>query len=690
MDDVSKPQGRIPTGIDSASPQANLTNTDASGNKNDRFLNIVSEVDEYAIILLDRDGVIRSWNKGAERIKGYKAEEILGKHFRLFYSRDDKDGQFPETLLETAFQQGKVNYEGWRIRKDGTRFWGSVTITAVHDSQGEVNGFLKMTRDLTDKRIAQDSLSKYAEEIRIKNEELRRSEERYHKMVAEIKDYAIILLDNDGKILEWNKGAEVVKGYSSDEIMGKSFRLLYTPEDRERQLPEKLLHEARTLGSTTHEGWRVRKDGTRFWGYVSITALHDETGQIFGFSKITRDFSERKAAEEKLGNYLEDLRQKNEQLRRSEERYFRMIEEVEDYAIIFLNTQGEIQNWNSGAQKIKGYTAAEAVGKRFTIFYSPEDRAMGLPESLLREAAEHGKAIHEGWRLRKDGSRFWASVVITALHDSDNHIIGFTKVTRDLTERREAEQALDQKNRALEQANAQLSSFAFVASHDLKEPLRKIQVFTSRIVDAESLSQKSTEYVGKIIQSAHRMQTLIDELLAFSKLGAPGEAEKVNLNQVVAGVRNDLEVAIAEKQATIVSESLPTIRGTSFQLHQLFLNLFSNSLKFAKKDRNPKISIGYESIVGPVPVHGVLSRAPYHRIQIADNGIGFTQDEATKIFDVFYRLHSRESFEGAGIGLAIVKRVVENHNGVIVTEGKPDEGATFFIYLPKTGLAVAS
>ncbi len=682
MDDVSKEQGRAHFLRDPA-VQKTASGSDERGEGTDRFLSIVSEVDEYAIILLDTNGVIRSWNKGAERIKGYQSNEILGKHFRLFYSREEKAGNLPETLLETALQQGKVNHEGWRIRKDGTRFWASVTITAVHDSSGEVNGFLKMARDLTEKRIAQDSLSKHAEEIKIKNDELRRSEERYHKMVAEIRDYAIILLDNDGKILEWNKGAEVVKGYQAEEIMGKSFRLLYTPEDRERQLPEKLLSEARKLGSTTHEGWRVRKDGTRFWGYVSITALHDDNGEIFGFSKITRDFSERKAAEEKLGNYLEELRQKNEQLRRSEDRYFRMIEEVEDYAIIFLNTQGEIQNWNSGAQKIKGYSAAEAVGKRFSIFYTPEDRAMGLPDELLVEAAKHGKSVHEGWRVRKNGSRFWASVVITALHDNDNRVIGFTKVTRDLSERREAEQALDQKNKALEQANAQLSSFAFVASHDLKEPLRKIQVFTSRIIDSESLSEKSTGYVGKIIQSAHRMQTLIEDLLAFSKLSAPGEAERVNLNKVVAGVQNDLEVAIADKRATITSVPLPTINGTAFQLHQLFLNLFSNSLKFIRDGRDPIIAIGYDSVIGPVPAHGVLNRTPFHRIKVSDNGIGFSQDQATKIFDVFYRLHSRESFEGAGIGLAIVKRVVENHKGVIATEGRPNEGASFFIYLPK-------
>src|SRR5690606_28100533 len=181
-------------------------------------------VEEYAIFFLNASGIISSWNRGAEKIKGYKAEEIIGKHFRLFYTRDEKEAKFPEQLLARAAENGRAYHEGWRLKKGGTRFWGSISITAIHDDEGNLTGFLKVTRDLTEKRIADDSLSKFVEEIQLKNEELRKSQARYQKMVEEIKDYAIIQLDPNGIVMEWNLGAEKVNGYSPEEIIGKSFR----------------------------------------------------------------------------------------------------------------------------------------------------------------------------------------------------------------------------------------------------------------------------------------------------------------------------------------------------------------------------------------------------------------------------------------------------------------------------------
>ena len=677
MTDDTKPA------VDSGSGKETSTAPDSSNAiVKDRFERIIDEVEEYAIIFMNAAGIISTWNRGAERIKGYKAEEIVGKHFRLFYTRDEKEANFPEQLLAKATADGRVNHEGWRVKKDGTRFWGNVTITAIHDDQGHLSGFLKVTRDLTEKRVAEDSFSNYVEEIQLKNEELRKSQDRYQKMVEEIKDYAIIQLDPHGMIEEWNLGAEKVKGYKPDEIIGKSFRLFYTKEDREAKLPERLLKEARDLGSVTHEGWRVRKDGRRFWAYVAITALHDEKGEVFGYVKITRDLTDKRIAEDRISNYLEELKQKNDQLQQSEERYYRMIEEVEDYAIIFLDLNGEIRHWNAGAQKIKGYSREEALGRNFRMFYTRADLENGLPEKLLGEALKNGKVSNEGYRVRKDGSAFWASVVITALHGKDNEVIGFTKVTRDLTERKIAEEALDMKNRDLEEANGQLSSFAFVASHDLKEPLRKIQVFASRIAEMEKLSERSEDHIKKILFSARRMQRLIDDLLSFSKLSRSEEPVPVDLNHTIADVRSDLEVAIHDKKATIRFDDLPTIRAIPFQMHQLFLNLFSNSLKFSDALRPPEITIAHTRVTGPVERHGVTDNRDYHRITISDNGIGFEPREGKRIFDVFYRLHPRESFEGTGIGLAIVRKVVDNHGGYIAADGQPGEGAKFSVYLP--------
>lgn len=677
MGKVSKPKSG--TSLPAHAPGSERHTVSNTGHDT-RGAGIISNIDDSAVILLETDGTVRTWNKGAKHLFGYDRNQTIAKNFALFFSREEQIADTPGQLLEAAQRERKVNHKYSLVRRDGSRFQAAVTISAIQNSDGEVTGFVKQIRDLT--KVTGDKDSNMGQEINYGNEEDGRGDDSYRRIMAEIRDYAFILLDQEGNIVDWNNGAEVLEGYPAQEVTGKNLRLLYSREDRDHGLPEKLLQDAKNQGSASYQGRHLRKDGTTFWGYTSITAHTGWDGEIWGYSCIIRNFPERAAAGDKLSAYLGELQRTNEQLRRSEERYHRMIDEVQDYAIIFLNVSGEIENWNAGAQNINGYTAAEVIGSSFTIFYTPEDLAAGLPVKLLREASMSGRAVDEGYRVRKDGTRFWASVVITALHDSQNRVIGYSKVTRDLTGRKEAEQAMDQKNRALEQANAQLSSFAFVASHDLKEPLRKIQVFTSRIVETESLSEKSTGYVDKILKSASRMQTLIEELLAFSKMSAPGEKEMVDLNQVITDVRNDLELAIADKHATITSGFLPTISGTTFQLHQLFFNLFSNSLKFAKMDVDPVISIEYEKVTGPRPAHGIMDGNKYHCISITDNGIGFSQDQASKIFDVFYRLHSREMFEGTGIGLAIVKRVVENHNGVIATEGKPGQGAKFFVYFP--------
>jgi PAS domain S-box-containing protein len=648
------------------------------------------EVEDYAIILLDTKGTIRSWNKGAEKIKGYKAVEIIGKNYRIFYTKEDKEINLSDTLLKQAKTNRRANYEGWRVKKDGTRFWGSITLTALHNAEGNIHGYLKVTRDLTDKKIAEDNHSNFLEELKIKNEQLRKSEERYHKMISEVMDYAIILLDVDGKVLDWNKGAEKLKGYTAKEIVGKSFRLFYPKDDKDRKLPESLLAEAAKNGSANHEGWRIRKDGTRFWGNVSITSLHDSDGKLIGYSKVTRDLTERKIAEDRVSNVFEELRQANEFLKQSEERYHRMIDEIQDYAIILLNTEGDIQNWNAGAEQIKGYKAHEIVGKNFRQFYAREDRERKLPETLLAEARNKGRVDHEGWRVRKDGTRFWGHVVLTALHDAEGNITGFSKVTRDLTEKKNAEDALkanaaqlDLKNKTLQRLNEELSSFTHVASHDLKEPLRKIKIFAGRMEEAASI-EKNKEFIDKIKSSATRMEMLIEDLLSYSHVSNDNaKLEKVDLNKIVQSAKGDLEIAITDKQAVIKSDRLPHVAGISYQLHQLFLNLLSNSLKFSKHGERPEISIKAQTIKGPdIPGEKLNGSNKYHHIRVTDNGIGFAHEHADRIFEAFQRLHPKHAFSGSGIGLAIVKKVMENHNGIVSAEGNPDVGATFHLYFP--------
>jgi PAS domain S-box-containing protein len=554
------------------------------------------------------------------------------------------------------------------------------------------------------------------EDLDVAHQELRKSEERYHRMINEVSDYAIILMSSTGVIEEWNKGAENIKGYKAHEIIGKSFKEFYSEEDRIRKLPDKLLEEARTQGRAAHEGWRVRKDGTKFWGSVVITALHDEQGNVIGYSKVTRDLTERKLSEDKLRHASEELMEKNRQLentnkqlsqhkdeiekaihdlRKSEERYHQMVAEVGDYAILLLDPEGRIENWNKGAENIKGYKASEIVGQNFRVFYGEEDQRDRLPERLIDIARREGKSTHEGWRLRKNGARFWGSVVITALHDSQNNIIGFSKVTRDLTDKKIADdqlktttEQLAQQNRELERMNQELTSFAYVSSHDLQEPLRKIQTFITRIIETESenISERGKDYFQRIQNAANRMQTLIDDLLTYSRTNTDGrKIETTDLNIILEEVKLDLREKIDEKNATIKSERLPTAEVVAFQFRQLLVNLIGNSLKFSKSDVKPEIRIKCEVISGDsIPDHHNQKEKPFYHITLTDNGIGFEAEYNAKIFEVFQRLHGRSEYTGTGIGLAICKKIVENHGGFISAEGTPGVGATFHIYLPQT------
>ena len=389
----------------------------------------------------------------------------------------------------------------------------------------------------------------------------------------------------------------------------------------------------------------------------------------------------------------ESLMSKHTELIKSEERYHRMISEVQDYAIILLDKDGIIQNWNKGAEKIKGYTEEEIIGMSFRIFYPPEDITDDLPGHLLNEATLKGRASHEGWRVRKDGSKFWGSIVITALYDDQHDIAGFTKVTRDLTIQKNADErllqytrAIENKNRELKAINAELASFNHIASHDLQEPLRKIQTFISRIMDQDlsNLSQKSQEYFTRVRTSANRMQNLIEDLITYSHTNK-GEKlfETTDLGFILQSVRESLASSIEEKHAIIRAETLPTLRVIPFQCEQLFTNIIENALKYHRPGVPPEIGITARVVdKSEVPAPQEPTVSHYHKISISDNGIGFEPQYAQSIFTLFRRLHGKMEYSGTGIGLAICKKIVENHHGFITAEGKLNEGSTFHIYLP--------
>lgn len=384
-----------------------------------RFL--IDNLQEYAVFALDTQGRVLSWNSGAERIFGYPAHDIIGKHFSVLYPQEDLRSGKPWVFLETALKAGRIEDEGWRGRKDGSQFWANVLITVLREPDGGLAGFGAVVRDFSERKRAEEAL--------------RLSEERFRSLVQGVTDYAIVMLDPEGRINSWNEGAELIHGYKAGEVIGKHFAIIYPEEDLRRGKPAWELEVASRTGRFEDHGWRVRKDGTRFWTNVIVTALHDGDGRPCGFGKVTRDITRQREAEEAL--------------RASEERFRLLVQGVRDYAIFMLDPRGNVTSWNEGAQRIKGYTASEIIGKHISVFYTDEDAAVGKAQLNLERAVKEGRIEDEGWRVRKDGSRFWASVVITALRDDTGALYGFSKVTRDITEKRRAQQALEKSHAAL-------------------------------------------------------------------------------------------------------------------------------------------------------------------------------------------------------------------------------------------------
>jgi len=505
---------------------------------------------------------------------------------------------------------------------------------------------------------------------------------------------AVYTCDKNGYITFYNKAAATLWGREPEigrDMWCGSWKI-YRPDGTHLPLDECPMAIALKEGRAVHGREIIveRPDGERRAIMPYPDPLFDHSGKLVGALNMLVDIT----GQGEMKTMLEKaVKQRTDELKESEERYHRMIAEVQDYAILLLDADGNIQNWNLGAEKIKGYTAAEIVGKNFRIFYTPQDREARLPEKLLNEARVNGKANHEGWRIKKDGNTFWSSVVITALHDKANNVIGFSKVTRDLTEKklnddklREQSRLLEEKNKTLDKMNQELSSFVYVSSHDLQEPLRKIQTFASYILHFEKdrLSEKGQDFFKRLDTTAARMKTLIHDLLVYSRTNATKSGIMlVHLDTFLQGAKDELKELIEEKQALIESGTLPQLNIIPFQFQQLFTNILGNSLKYAKKNTPPHIVIKAGMANGSdISDKIALAEMTYHHISFSDNGIGFAPANNHKIFEIFNRLHTKEEYDGTGIGLAICKKIVENHQGIITAEGKPQQGAVIHLYIP--------
>jgi|HubBroStandDraft_6_1064221.scaffolds.fasta_scaffold62135_2 PAS domain S-box-containing protein len=601
----------------------------------------VNSIRDYAILMLDVAGHIMSWSPGAEAITGYAPHEIIGAHFSCFYPTQSAASGQPALELTTAEQTGRFEDEGWRIRKDGSQFWANVIVTALRDGKRGLIGFAMITRDLSERRRTEETL--------------RQSEERFRSLIEGVKDYAIFMLDTKGLVSTWNAGAKQIKGYEANEIIGSHFSRFYPPEALKRGLPEYELRTAIVDGRFEDEGWRLRKDGSRFWANVIITAVRDAGGALVGFSKITRDLTQRKAQEERL--------------RMSEERFRLLVDGVTEYALIMLDENGIISSWNAGAQRIKGYRADEIIGKHYSRFYTAEDVAANKPWQQLTRARNEGRIIDEGWRVRQDRSLYWAGTTITALYDAEGRLHGFAKMTQDLTERRQRETLADNTQR--------MHDFIAMLAHELRNPVAPIRNAVA-LMGRKGISDPTLEAMRQTIdrQSAH-LARLLDELLDVNRVARGEFSIQKEPQDVLEVLHRSIESSqpLIDARGHRLTVELPDgplhVIGDATRLVQAFVNVLNNAAKYTAD--GGEISLRANALETELEV------------RIRDSGKGIAPENLERVFDLYVQIDPNQNgtLGGLGVGLALVRRVVELHAGsVYARSGGPGQGSEFVIRLP--------
>lgn len=593
------------------------------------FFHQIVEAASAAMILIDREHRVVFANRSAKELFGYTRSEIAGSPIQMLLS-EDGPGQPPK--LDPTMGPHRLIAK----RKDGSELPIELDLKPITGSGESLS--LASIQDASRRERAEATL--------------RKSEQRSSMILESILDHAVLTLDSHGAILTWNAGARRLMGYQVDEIVGHPVSRLFPAEDVERCKQERELEAAAASGNTRADGWRVRRDGSRFMARSVTTAIRDDDGAVCGFIQVIRDLTQRRLAEEK----------------------FKCMVEAAPIGMVMVTGEGRMRLVNAQMESQFGYAPGELTGQpiellvpsrfqhhhadhRRRYFAAPEPRMMGKGRDLFG--------------IRKDGSEFPIEIGLSPFELTDERIVMASII--DISERKRIEDELRRSNDELEQ-------FAYIASHDLQEPLRMVASYTELLAQRYrgQLDEKADKYIFYAVDGAKRMQRLVADLLAYSRLNSQdGPLLSVSSETVVERVLKTFEAAISDAQAEIELRHLPIVLANEGQLEHLFSNLIGNALKF-RGEAPPRIEID------------AVREHDRWLFTISDTGIGFDMRYAERIFQMFQRLNERDKHEGSGIGLAIAKRIVEQHGGMIRVESQPGAGTTFSFTLPPGGAGAAT